>query len=191
MRTVLVAAIALDDAALRRGPQGDSHFQRPDRQIAFHAVASGPADDAPEIPTEDEGEIQPSLTGPDIADVTCPFLVGPIRCEVTVQQVCRDLEPVVFVRHRFEFPRSFNEIPVRAHQPPDRAMPDPVMPDIDADFLQLFGHPWAAIAAQARPRLFLDVRQTTLCECCLRLGGRLRKARRPCGLTFTTRHSRG
>lgn len=62
MRTVLVAAIALDDAALRRGPQGDSHFQRPDRQIAFHAVASGPADDAPEIQTEDEGEIQPSLT---------------------------------------------------------------------------------------------------------------------------------
>lgn len=33
------------------------------------------------------------------------------------------------------------------------------MPHIDADFLQLFGHPWAAIAAQAQARLFLDMRQ--------------------------------
>lgn len=54
----------------------------------------------------------------------------------------------------FEFPRSFNENPVLAHQ-----SPDPAVPDIDADFLQLFGHPGAAVAAQAQPRLLLDVRQ--------------------------------
>lgn len=53
-----------------------------------------------------------------------------------------------------EFPRSFNHNPVLAHEPPD-----PAMPDIDADFLQLFSQPRPAIAPQAQPRLLLDVRQ--------------------------------
>ena len=33
------------------------------------------------------------------------------------------------------------------------------MPHIDANFLQLFGHPWATVAAQTQTRLFLDVGQ--------------------------------
>ena len=37
--------------------------------------------------------------------------------------------------------------------------PDTPMPHIDTDFLQFFGHPRAAIAAKAQPRLFLDMRQ--------------------------------
>ena len=44
---VLAAAVAVEDAAARRGSQGDGHLQRPDRQVALHAVADGPADDAP------------------------------------------------------------------------------------------------------------------------------------------------
>ena len=40
-------AVAVEDATPRRGSQSDSHFQRPDRQIAFHAVADGPADVEP------------------------------------------------------------------------------------------------------------------------------------------------
>ena len=52
----------------------------------------------------------------------------------------------------FEFACSFNHDPVLTHQ-----SPDPAVPNIDADFLQFFGHPWAAIAAQAQPRLLLDV----------------------------------
>ena len=37
--------------------------------------------------------------------------------------------------------------------------PDPPVPNIDPNFLQFFGHSWAAIAAQAQTRLFLDVGQ--------------------------------
>ena len=35
------------------------------------------------------------------------------------------------------------------------------MPDIDANLLQFFGHPWPAIAAKAQTRLLLDVGQNT------------------------------
>lgn len=31
--------------------------------------------------------------------------------------------------------------------------------NLQTDLLQLFGHPWAALAAQAETRLFFDVRQ--------------------------------
>lgn len=31
--------------------------------------------------------------------------------------------------------------------------------DVNAHFLQLFGHPWSAIAAQAETQLFLDMSQ--------------------------------
>lgn len=48
-RTVLAAAIAVKDGNPRRGSQGDGHLQGPDRQIAFHAVAHGPTDHAPEV----------------------------------------------------------------------------------------------------------------------------------------------
>lgn len=32
-----------------------------------------------------ERQIQPTLAGPDVADVARPFLVGPIRHEVTIR----------------------------------------------------------------------------------------------------------
>lgn len=59
---------------------------------------------------------------------------------------------MIAVRDRPEFAGSFNDDPVRAHQ-----SPDPAMASIDADFLQFPSHPWAAIAAQAQTRLFLDM----------------------------------
>ena len=34
---------------------------------------------------EDDSEMQPPVTGPDVADIPRPFLVGPIRSEVTIQ----------------------------------------------------------------------------------------------------------
>ena len=100
---------------------------------------------------QDDSEIQPPLPGPDVADIARPFLVGPIRRDVTIQQVRRNIERVVAVRRRFEFPRSFNDNPVLTHQPSN-----PAMPNIDTDLLQLFGHSWPAIAAKAQARLLLD-----------------------------------
>lgn len=97
VRTVLAAAIAVEDRASGRRPEGDRHLQRPDRQIAFHAVADSPADHAAGMQVEDHSQIQPALAGPDIADVARPFPIGSICREVTVQQVRRDIEPVVAV----------------------------------------------------------------------------------------------
>ena len=62
---VLAAAVAVEDAAARRGSQGDGHLQRPDRQVALHAVADGPADDAPRraaprMQVQDHSQIQPN-----------------------------------------------------------------------------------------------------------------------------------
>ena len=94
--------------------------------------------------------MQPTLAGPDGADVARPFLVGPIRREVTIRQVRRDIERRIAVRNRLEFARSFNDDPGLAQQ-----SPDPAMTSIDADFLQFLGHP--AIAAQAQTRLLRDM----------------------------------
>jgi hypothetical protein len=54
---------------------------------------------------------------------------------------------LVAVRCRLEFARSFNNDPILAREPPDMAVPS-----IDTDFLQVIGHPWAAIAALTMQR---------------------------------------
>jgi hypothetical protein len=120
-------------------------FQRADRQITFQAITDVQADDAPGVQLKDHRHIEPALAGPDIADVSCPFLIGLISSEIALQQVRRDVEPVIAVCRRLEFARSFNNNPVLAHQPPDTSVPH-----IDTNFLQLFGHSRAAVAAQAQ-----------------------------------------
>ena len=61
---------------------------------------------------------------------------------------------MIAIGGRFEFACPFNDDPVFAHQPPDTPVPH-----IKANFFQFFGHPRAAIAAQAQTRLLLDVGQ--------------------------------
>jgi len=36
VRTVLAASVAMENAAPRRGPERDGHFQRADRQIGLY-----------------------------------------------------------------------------------------------------------------------------------------------------------
>lgn len=153
MRTVLAAAIAVEDAALGWRSEGDVHFQGPDRQVTLHAVADGPANHAAGMQVQDDCQIQPTLTGPELVDVARPFLVRPGRTEVPIQQVRGDVERMIAVCGRLELARSFNSNPVFAHQATDAPVPD-----IDTDLLQFFGHSGTAIAAQAQTRLFLDVR---------------------------------
>ena len=64
---------------------GNGHVQRTDRQIAFHAVADRSTDDTARMQIQDHSQIEPTLTRPNIADVTSPFLIGLIGCEVPVQ----------------------------------------------------------------------------------------------------------
>ena len=92
-------------------PRGGAHkataTQRPDRQIALHAVADGPANDAPRMQVQDHSQIQPALAGPDVTDIACPFLVWLGCMEVAIQQVRRDVEGMIAVRGRLEFACSY------------------------------------------------------------------------------------
>ena len=81
-------------------------------------------------------------------------MVRPSRREVAIQQVRCDVEHVVAVSGHLEFACSFNDDPVFTQKPSNT-----LVLDFYADFLQFFGHPWAAIAAQAQARLFLDMGQ--------------------------------
>ena len=99
-------------------------------------------------------EIQPSFARPNISDVTGPFLVWFIRCEVTIQQVWRNVELMIAVRCRLVCARSNHGYAVLTHQPAHAAVAD-----IQANFFQLFCYPWPAIAAQTETRLFLDLRK--------------------------------
>lgn len=47
---------------------------------------------------QNHDQIEPALTGPDIADINDPFLIREICFKVTVQQVGRDVELVIAVR---------------------------------------------------------------------------------------------
>jgi len=75
VRTVFAATVAMEDAAPRRGPERDGHSQRAGRQIAFQAITDGSADYVPGVQVHHR-PIEPALAGPDIADVTRPFLIG-------------------------------------------------------------------------------------------------------------------
>jgi len=93
---------------------------------------------------QDHRQMQSPLAGPDVADITRPFLVRSISREVTIQQVRRSVERVIAVRRRLEFSCSFNDELVLPHQPHD-----PAVPHIDPNFLQFFSHSRLAIAAKA------------------------------------------
>jgi hypothetical protein len=99
VRTVLTTTVAVKDAAQRRGPERDGHFQRADRQIAFHGIADSPADHAPGVQGQDDRQIEPALAGPDMADVASPFLIRSVGSEVAVQRVWDNVEGMIAVRH--------------------------------------------------------------------------------------------
>lgn len=74
MGAVLRAAIRVVNTAGWRSSQGNSHVQRPDRQILLHPVADGPANHAPREQVDDDGQINPALARPDVGDVSRPLL---------------------------------------------------------------------------------------------------------------------
>ena len=103
---------------------------------------------------QDHRKIKPTLLGPNIADVTSPFLVRRVGGEVTIQQVRRNVELVIAVCGDLVFTGSDDGYTILAHQSANSAMPD-----VQADFLQLFRHAWATVAAQTKTRLFFDMGQ--------------------------------
>lgn len=89
-------------------------------------------------------EIKPTLTRPDIRDVTSPFLVWLIRREVTIQQVWRNVELVIAVCRDLVFAGSNHRYAVLAHQTSHATMTY-----IKANLFEFLSHAWPAIAAKA------------------------------------------
>lgn len=106
MTAILAAAIGVMNTARCWLTQIDRHVEGTDGEILLHAIADRPADDAPGIEIDDHGHVEPTLAGPDIRDVTRPFLVRPACREVPVQQVGRYVEPMVTVRGCLVFARA-------------------------------------------------------------------------------------
>lgn len=154
VRAVLAAPVRVMNAAFRRSTQGDRHLQGPDREVFLYTVADCPADHAPGMQIQNDGKINPALTGPDVAYISRPFPVGPVCLESLIQQVWGDVEGVTAVRRHLVFAGPDHLDAVLAHQTAHTTMPD-----IKAQLLQLLGHPGAAIAAQAGTMLILDMRQ--------------------------------
>ena len=89
---VLRSAVRVMNAARRRPSDGDGHVQRSQGKILLHAVADGPANDAPREKVQCHGQIDPAFPRPDISDVARPVLVRPARGNVLLQEIRRDVD---------------------------------------------------------------------------------------------------
>lgn len=98
---------------------------------------------------DDHGQIQPSYTRPNVADITSPLLIWRIRCEVPIQLIWGDVELMITIRRDLVFAGPYDRYTVLAHQSSHKAMPH-----LQADLFQLFRHPSSSIAAKAETRLF-------------------------------------
>ena len=127
--------------------QPDSTVKRPERQVAGHASAHGPADDAPGVEVEHDGQVQPALCRPDIADVGSPFLVGCLGGEVLVEKVRCDGLVVLAVRRLFELLFPFWRQPISPHQPSH-----PMASNLDAILGKLVMDPLCTVALAAAPK---------------------------------------
>lgn len=105
MRTILAPTIRVMDAAFRWLSERNGHLQRSDRKITFHTIADRPADHPPRMQVQDHSKIQPTFARPDIADVSCPFLIWFVCSEVSIQQVRSDVELVIAICRRLVLAR--------------------------------------------------------------------------------------
>lgn len=130
---------------------------------------------------QDHSKIQPTFTGPNVADVASPLLVWLTCSEVPIQQVRRNVELVVAIRCDLVFAGSHDRHTVLTLQ-----MTDTTMADIQASLLQLFCHARPTIAAETKSRLPLIWANATRSARCLRLVERLRNALKARGLISMT-----
>lgn len=103
---------------------------------------------------QDQSQIQPALTGPDIADVASLFLVWTIRREILLQQVRRNVERVIAVQCSLVFLRSDDFDAILTHQTAHKAVPD-----AQPRLLLFFSHPGPHLALQAKLVLLTNVGQ--------------------------------
>lgn len=102
-------------------------------------IACRPSDDASEEESEDDGEVEPSLAGPDIADLCDPLLVRPCGGEVPIEQIGRGRRGMAAVGRATEATLHAGPQAVLAHP-----LCDPVSANGKPLVLKLAGHARAA-----------------------------------------------
>lgn len=148
----MAAAIRVEDAVWRRIAEAHRHIQRPDRQILLHPVADRPAHHAAAVQVKDDGQVEPPLRHPDIADVAYPFPVRRIGGKIPIQNVGSDAKVMVAVGRDLVLAGANRLDPVNLHQPPN-----PALADIEAGLHQFHRHTRTAITAKAQAVLLPDM----------------------------------
>jgi hypothetical protein len=73
------------NAVFRRLSQCDRDIESANCQVPFYEVADSPANDVTGIQIKDDSQIQPTFTGPNIADIAHPFLVWPSGGKILIK----------------------------------------------------------------------------------------------------------
>ena len=139
---VLCALVGMMHLRQRPAP-ADGHLQRRDDQLAVHAFAHRPANDAPGTHIRDTGQVQPAFSRGDVGDVHQPFLVEPLGAE-------RLAEPVRFRGGPFGLASGLEAARLHplqrhvTHQPRHPSPPHPL-----ARLLERRVHPWRTVRLPA------------------------------------------
>lgn len=88
-RTVLPAAICMDNDISRSLTSPECHLQRIAGQQRCHPRRHRPNDDSPGPQVNHHREVQPALVGAKIGDISCPLLIRATREKILFQQIVR------------------------------------------------------------------------------------------------------
>src|ERR1051325_8750661 len=100
---------------------GQGSAQSGESQVAMQPVACCPADNSSCEQVDNDGQVQPTFTGPNIGNVGTPLLVGLCCREVLIEQVRGDRPSMMAVRGPLEPPLLPSPQAVVAHQSGDPA----------------------------------------------------------------------
>src|SRR5687767_4348865 len=106
----------VDQTGLRL-PHSEGLAECFESQLPMQAIADGPPYDAAGKQVDDDGQIQPALPGPYVADIGAPLLIGALGREVLAEQVRRDRQAVMTVGGALETALLPGLQAVLAHQP--------------------------------------------------------------------------
>src|SRR5881392_241430 len=84
---VLTAAIRMMDQARPRAASLECHGEGGNGEFGAQMLAHRPADDLASEQVEDHGQVEPTFAGRDVGDIRQPDLIGPVGCEIPIQQV--------------------------------------------------------------------------------------------------------
>src|SRR2546423_8265338 len=75
------------DKARPRTASLECHGEGGNGEFSAHMLAHRPADDLASEQVEDHGQVEPTFAGRDVGDIRQPDLIGPVGCEIPIQQV--------------------------------------------------------------------------------------------------------